>query len=270
MTTPALAFPVKGRGRHYPYLPTDPSVWPRNRWQSVNPEDVPDTVDPFPSVTNILGIIDKPALKHWSARMALTELYEADRFPDTLDEAVKAHAGAYARQAKRRADVGTKAHTVAEALTADLPLPASLSEEDAGFADAFMAWWSDYDPEPITTEATVLDVKHRYGGTADLFAVVEGIPTVVDYKTRGSGKKGVYQETWLQLAALASAGEVATPSADGWDLTPQSLTLDGMCVVLSPDGTYQSERVAADVIADRWMPGFVAARNLWDALKGGK
>jgi len=269
MTTPALAFPVRGRGRHYPYKPCDPSGWPRNRWQSVDLDDIPDTVDPLPSVTNVLSIIDKPALKHWSARMALTELYDADQFPADLDTAVKNHAGAYARQARKRADIGTKAHTVAEALTSDLPLPSSLSDEDEQFADAFLAWWSDTDPEPIVTEATVLDVERRYGGTADLFAIVDGIPTVVDYKTRGSGKPGVYQETWLQLAALASASEVATRTAGGWEVTPQSFRMDGMCVVLFPDGTYQAERVSADDIEGRWFPGFVAARVLWETLKGG-
>ena len=47
MTTPALAQNVKGKGRHYQH----------------------PNGDMVPSVTNVIGILDKPALPRWAAKM---------------------------------------------------------------------------------------------------------------------------------------------------------------------------------------------------------
>lgn len=271
MTTPALSFGLRKRGRHYPNPPCDVSTWPRNRWGSVDPDKVPEGVEPLPSVTNILSVCDKPALKGWAAERALIELYESGSVPLSLDVAVERHKTAYARYAKQRADVGTKAHTVAESLTSDLPLPSHLSDEDAAYADAFLAWWSDHQVTPLHTEATVYG--SFYAGTGDLIAEVDGPVTVVDYKTRGErddkklARYGVlYDENRMQLAALARASRVACEDG-GWHLDDAPLAVQAMGVVLFPDGTYATETLTGQDL-DRWWQGFRGAASLWGALKG--
>lgn len=275
MTTPALSFGVRGRGRHYPYEPVDPSDFPRNRWGSVDPDDIPGHIRAVPSVTNILSVADKPALKGWAAERALIELYQSGNLPTSLDVAVERHKFAFSRYAKQRADVGTRAHTIAEKLASDLPLPAHLSDEDAAYADAFLSWWSAHDPEPLFVEATVYG-DGWYAGTGDLIALIDGAVMVVDYKTRGKRddaqlkRYGVlYDEARMQLAALAHATDIAVLDGGEWTLEPSPACKDprGMGVVLFPDGTYATETIEGLDMA-RWWSGFSGAFDLWEALKG--
>ncbi|HEY7822245.1 MAG TPA: hypothetical protein VIG24_05410 [Acidimicrobiia bacterium] len=53
MTTPALAQNVRGKGRHYQH----------------------PNGDMVPSVTNVIGILDKPALPRWAAKMVAESAY---------------------------------------------------------------------------------------------------------------------------------------------------------------------------------------------------
>jgi hypothetical protein len=156
VTTPALAVSIRSRGRCYPWLPSDPSGWARNRWGSVDPENIPDGVTMVPSVTNVLSVYSDggDGLLYWAAEQSIRAMYR-DGFPETADRAVELHKGAFRKARQDRADAGTRAHTLAEVLTSDLPLPSSISEEDEQFADAFMAFWAEWEPEPVHTEATV-------------------------------------------------------------------------------------------------------------------
>lgn len=272
MTQPALSFGLRKRGRHYPMPPCDVSGWPRNQWGSVDPDKVPEGVEPLPSVTNILSVCDKPALKGWAAEQAILSLYDSGAIPLDVDTALQVHKYAFSRTAKRRADVGTKAHTIAEALTSDLPLPSHLSDEDAAYADAFLAWWSDHEVIPLHTEATVYG--GFYAGTGDLIAEVDGPVTVVDYKTRGERddeklkRYGVlYDENRMQLAALATASRVAVEHGQGWALDLAPTAVQAMGVVLFPDGTYATEVLDGEALR-HWFDGFRGAASLWGALKG--
>lgn len=273
MTSPKLAFPLRGRGRHYPYPPQDPSGWPRNQWGSVNPDDVP--VEAVPSVTNVLSVCDKPGLKGWAAEQALRSLYESGHIPLDVERAIQSHKWAFNDVSERRADAGTRAHTLAERLTQDLPLPSSISEEDEAYADAFLKFWSDTNPEPLEVEVTMYG--DGYAGTADLIANLtvnfSRGPRVVDYKTRGvrpdPKKKAryglLYDENRMQLAALAHCPQVALEGSEGWELLPAPQLEGAVGVALYPDGTYDLEEVAD---LDRWYQGFRGALKLWKGLRG--
>jgi hypothetical protein len=266
MTTPVLAVSVKGRGRHYPYMPQDTSGWTLNRWGSVNPEDVPDGVAMYPSVTNILSVYSDggDGLLYWAGEQAVRAMYR-DGFPADVDRAVELHRGAFRKARQDRADAGTRAHTLAEVLASDLPLPTHISVEDEQYADAFMRFWTDVEPEPLYTEGTVY--SYDWAGTADLIAMVDGMVTVIDYKTRGKPepKPRVYDKTRLQLAGLAAGHSVAVQDERGWRLDPMQPADHGMAVILYPDGTYHAETV--DDLG-RWEAGFEGAWALWRAVKG--
>ena len=275
MTSPKLAFPLRGRGRCYPWPPQDVSNLPLNQWKSVNPENLPDGLTPLPSVTNVLSIVDKPALKGWAAEQAIRALYDSGIFPDTADKAVEAHKYAFNRVSKERADAGTRAHTIAERLTQDLPLPADISEEDEAFADAYLRFWADWSPEPLHVEATVLNPDVGYGGTGDLFAVIDGKVAVLDWKTRGAipdekkrKKFGLlYDETKMQLAALAHAPYLARQSPDGWSCVDTPDCIEAWGVVLYPNGEYDYEVLSLPSMED-WFDCFQGVLRAWRVLKG--
>jgi hypothetical protein len=264
MTSPVLSVSVRGKGRMYPWLPQDPSGWARNRWGSVDPADVPTGVTMYPSVTNVLSVYSDggDGLLYWAGEQAIRAMY-ADGFPADVDRAVELHRGAFRKARDKRAEAGTRAHTLAEALASDMPLPSGISEEDEQYADAFMQFWSDLQPEPIHTEVTVYG--DGYAGTADLIASIGDVPTVVDYKTRGKPEKSpkVYDKTRMQLAGLADAMDLAVPTDDGWAVEPLHVGA-AMAVILYPDGTYHAETV--DELW-RWQGAFNAAVDLWRFTK---
>jgi len=265
MTSPALSVNVVKRGRMYPWLPQDPSDWPRNRWGSVNLDDIPHGVMMYPSVTNVLSVYSDggDGLLYWAGEQAIRAMYQ-DGFPAEVDRAVELHRGAFRKARDQRAEAGTRAHTLAEVLTSDLPLPSTISEQDEQYADAFMQFWSDVQPEPMYTETTVYG--DGFAGTADLIAMVNEIPTVIDYKTRGKPEKSgkVYDKTRMQLAGLSDALDVAVPVNGGWIVEPISVS-QGMAVILYPDGTYYAE-IVENIY--RWRGAFHAAVDLWRFTKG--
>jgi hypothetical protein len=280
MTTPALAFNVRGRGRHYPWKPQTIDRLPVNQWGSVNPTDIPADITPFPSVTNVTSMLSKgDGLLYWSAEQSLRGLYDSGALPLDVEQAVARFKGAFRDRRQERADEGTRAHTLAEKLTLDLPLPSDLEKQDEAYADAYMAFWSDHKVEPVEVEATVYNYAYGYAGTADLFAVIDGVPSVVDYKTRGDvpdekklARYGLlFDENRLQLAALAACEYVAVPhaveSGSYWSYENAPEAAQAVGVVLLPDGTYRTETLDREAL-DRWYDGFLGCLRTWHALKG--
>ena len=274
MTSPKLAFGVRGRGRHYPYPPVSPAAFPRNRWGSVDPESIPPHVAALPSVTNVLSVVDKPGLQTWSGEQAIRSLYSSGAIPLDVEAAVESHKNAHQTVARKAADQGTRAHTIADRLTQDLPLPSDLSDLDEAYADAYLGFWKDHNPTPLTVEGTVLDPDVGYGGTADLFAVIDGRTVVVDYKSKSVKpdaaklrRYGVmYDEHRMQLAALAHAPFLAV-EGDGWQTVPSHDVEGGLIVVLYPDGDYATgEMDLADL--ERWFGCFRGLLQAWRVLKG--
>lgn len=278
MTQPALAVPVRRLGRHYPHPPVDLSHLPR-KWDTIDPADVPATISLHPSVTNILDVLDKPALRGWYAEQSLISAYDdwivhGDDALSDRAQFIKRHKWAGNKKRDARADAGTSAHTIAERLTSDEALPKVLSEADEMFADAFMAFWSDFDPEPVWVEQTVVHPEVGYAGTADLFANVkhddEPVLTVIDYKTRAGEpddkkirKYGLaYDSNILQLAALGSATFRYVLKGDGWACEPLPLVRRGLVVVLFEDGQYRHQWVPPEQM-ESGFEAFSALRVAW-------
>ncbi len=70
----------------------------------------------------------------------------------------------------------------------------------------FVKWLHSYRVEPIFVEATLFNPDGKYAGSCDLFATIDGVPTVMDLKT----SKSLYPEVALQLAAYANASVLRT------------------------------------------------------------
>lgn len=130
---------------------------------------------------------------------------------------------------------GTEVHHLAQRLAGGEEV--DIPEELVGHVDSYLKFRKDWDPTDELVEVVVGNRKHRYMGTADLFANLETLGyTLVDLKT---ARSGIFGETALQLAGYryaefylhpATGEEKPMPEfdavvglwlrADGYDLFP--------------------------------------------------
>lgn len=156
----------------------------------------------FPSVTTILGNIDKPALIYWAAKQVAEFAYDNRPAWETLDRdaAVDLLKRSPYRSTNKAANLGSLIHEIAEARangTQHPPVPPAAT----GKVAAFDQWVDDWQPTIIATELEVYNRAVGYAGTGDLWCNIDGTPTIVDIKTG----KGVYPEVTLQTTAYANA-----------------------------------------------------------------
>jgi hypothetical protein len=139
-----------------------------------------------PSVTTVLGILNKPALLDWAWKCGC----------DGVDyKAVRDNA----------ADIGTLAHYLIMChLKGQAPDTSDYSKDDIDKAETclikYWDWEKDNPIEPLLVEAPLVSEIHRFGGTIDCLARdSHGDLVLIDHKTG----KGIYSEMFYQLAAYA-------------------------------------------------------------------
>lgn len=177
-----------------------------------------------PSVTTVLGVINKPALTAWSARVeremvlrCVKDVYKhiegpppsLSEFMDGLDHAL-GREKAHTKELKKAADIGTEAHHWVEwSLCRELGLPCGseppLSDPAAKATRAWALWREQVSFEPIAVESMLYSISNRYAGTMDFLAKMthEGqqITVLGDIKT-GSA---IYREAKMQATAYVNA-----------------------------------------------------------------
>jgi len=159
----------------------------------------------YPSVTTVLGILDKSgALTWWAAGCAVDYIknnLDKIQNPDgahAIDQIFKDAKGAFTKTSEKALDTGTQVHNAIERyikekrdLTGEL-----TSEIQNGFL-AFLEWESKNHVVWEKSELEIVSTKYGYAGTADAIAVVNGHRYLIDFKT----SKAVYDEYRMQLAA---------------------------------------------------------------------
>ena len=145
---------------------------------------------PYVSVTNILKVLDKPALRYWFGR----EVYRAMVVDPTLQES-EALAAPY-KTSSKAADRGTTVHSIVEAYKAS-GAKITPPEDFKGYAEAFYSWVNDYKLEIKEHEKTLFDEENKLAGTADLICTNNGDTWIIDVKTG----KDIYDEAFLQVSA---------------------------------------------------------------------
>jgi hypothetical protein len=201
-------------------------------------------------VTNVLGVINKPALPRWSAKVVAEQAAAMKHSLRNLEDAeiVDLLKGAPWRSSSRAADRGTTIHAYLEARMLGLDLP-EVKGEAAMYRDAAEAWLDEWQPEVVATELTVFG--GGYAGTGDLWCKRDGRMCIVDFKT----SKDIYAEAALQIAALWGAWTV--PGGDPVPHVQQDT--DGWVVRIGVDG-FDAKQV-------RDLPGclavFSSCLSLW-------
>jgi len=136
-----------------------------------------------PSVTTILGILNKPALLHWAWQLGV----------DGLD---------YREVRDQAADIGTLGHYLIMChLKGQKPDTAGYSPQDLDKAETCLIKYWDWEKEnpiePILVEQILVSEQYGYGGTIDCLAKLNGNLMLIDHKTG----RAIYDEMFLQLAA---------------------------------------------------------------------
>ncbi len=180
----------------------------------------------YPSVTAVLGAINKPALVPWAAKMereavikAAADLYEdlpamspkmsKMAYLATLDKRIgkeKAHSKALSKAG----DIGSEAHGLIEwNLRRELqqavgPEP-KISDKALWAFMAYEDWRKQSNLAPLLIEQTVWSDRYGYAGTMDWYGEIDHesirARSIGDFKTG----KAIYGEAVLQVAAYAHA-----------------------------------------------------------------
>lgn len=213
--------------------------------------------------TTILGIIAKPALIGWAARMAVeyveqavnSEDFKIEDMPDILTEAAKAHT----KKKDAGAEKGTDVHALAEEYIKSC-IAQGGDARSAGAGDAqkeigkFVEWAQTNNIKFLASEARLYSESMFVAGTADIIFEKDGKRYVGDIKT--------YKKLWDRTPMLQCAGygimaeEMGEPKFDGY------------CILrLSENGEFE-EKWSYDVEGDT--KGFKAAVELYRTLANWK
>lgn len=136
-----------------------------------------------PGATTITGLLNKPYLVKWANDLGL-EGIDSSKYRDEA------------------AVVGTLAHAlVQENITGEKVDLSQYSAMDIDLAEnsvlSFLEWRKTHVLKPIVCEVPLVSEKMRYGGTVDCYCDLDGVPTLLDFKT----SKQVYDEYFVQLSA---------------------------------------------------------------------
>lgn len=134
----------------------------------------------LPGVTAVLGVINKPGLNEWMARLGT---FEANRQRDAA------------------AGHGTQVHAACEAIAkawAEAGDPPRLDDSLALYTDAYSSWMNANVHRVIAAEPRVASRTHGVAGSIDLVAeMIDGQTAIIDLKTGST----VPDTTPLQTAA---------------------------------------------------------------------
>ena len=194
----------------------------------------------YPSVTQILSVIDKPALRIWYGK----QIYQAVALHPEISEK-EALAEPY-KQGVTAKDRGSAVHAIVEGWEVTGKVN-GLDGEHKGYAQAFDRWIKSNDVKIVEHERTICSDKYGYAGTLDLLVKINGfeLPTLIDIKTG----KDIYPEAQLQVSAYRVACEEQGTKLDSTGI-----------LLLMEDGTYKFE-LGKDKFA-----GFLACKTLWETL----
>lgn len=164
----------------------------------------------LPSVTNIIGILDKPQLTKWKMREVAKAAIRIpgpqgeepiERFADRAIDAAMS-------QVADAADLGTKIHDAIENLmrgSADQP-----SDELKVYVKPVLAWMKEVGVKVTHSEIVLVNAVHGFAGRVDALFTwgdTTGKHGILDFKTKKTkpGEKvEAYDEHVLQLAAYAA------------------------------------------------------------------
>jgi hypothetical protein len=217
----------------------------------------------FPSVTNVLGILAKPALDAWKQQQAILAALTLPRNEgESLDDFASRVVTDMQSEVGRAADLGSAVHAAIEGYAQGRWLPED--KEIARLFEPARQWFDAEVTQVHSVEIAAAHLEWGYAGRVDLVATLRstGRPTVVDFKTQKTRRdkdgsfKPIIHDTWpLQLeayrAALASRDKGLTDAAIA------------SVVIGSTEPVPVVVKVWDDADKAAFFKAFLAARDLW-------
>lgn len=169
----------------------------------------------YPSVTNILSVLNKPALNDWRVTQGILAALTLPRLEgESLDAFAQRVVDDMDIESGKARDFGTAIH---DALDVRLKTRGIPQDEDPALipylADAWY-WLKKNVPKVSQTEYYAACTTNCFAGRIDIRCEFEGRLALIDFKTQKvrKGKATFYDEWPLQLAAYAKAD--CLPSAE--------------------------------------------------------
>lgn len=136
-----------------------------------------------PGTTTITGILDKPALKFWANNLGLAGISVKDYVDDL-------------------AVIGKLAHLMVENYIKKVETdfsdysPNQRERAENSFSK-FLVWEKENKFDPLESELMMVSEEYQFGGQIDIYANLNGKPTLIDIKT----SKACYSEHYTQVVA---------------------------------------------------------------------
>jgi hypothetical protein len=223
---------------------------------------------PWPGVTTVTDVLDKPALTRWKVnQVAIAALESAERLVEDREAGRGEAAMKYLTTGNTAArDRGSRIH---QALEWILRRAANVAVDprDESAVEGARLWLNQHKVRPLEVEAFLINETFGFGGTCDLIAEIDGEVWLLDWKSGNSvawPSGQVYDEMRLQLAAYAHA-EFIAKVADPERYQLPAIERYGILHV-TDGGTRLYE---ADVDEEDWIV-FRACLRLHQWRKGGK
>lgn len=225
---------------------------------------------PWPGVTTVTDVLDKPALINWKkeqvakAAIAAAERLIADRESGNIEAAI-AYLLATRNEGTNSRERGTRIHHALERIL--LRQAVEVEDRDMPAVVGARTWLNEHKVRPLEVEAYLINETLGYGGTCDLIAEIDGEVWLLDWKSSKSvawPSGAVYDEMRLQLAAYARAEFIARPGDPEQYPLPE-ITRHGILHV-TDGGTrlYAADVTEADWTAFRaclWLYGWKNAKS---------
>lgn len=209
----------------------------------------------FPSVTTILGTLDKPGLNIWMQRQIVEHADDVKReHGESVDAYIRRIMEIARQKGKTAAERGTRIHAILEQHAAG---EAGLmpTRDEKMMVAAVDGYLQELDPEMRwKVEESVACPQHKYAGKIDILN--DDLEIVLDYKTKEFGPDSLpkgYPEQAMQLAAYGAARGYKDP------------TLINVFVSVTHPGLIHPV-IHAD--PQRWARAFQTLADYWWIVKG--
>ena len=136
-----------------------------------------------PGATTITGLLNKPYLVKWANNLGLDGIDSSKYTDEAAAVGTLAHAMVQAHLQKEEIDT-----SMFSPVQVDLAQNAMLS---------YLEWESRHKIEPIICEVPMVSERMKFGGTVDCYCMLDGVPTLLDFKTG----KAIYEDYFVQTAA---------------------------------------------------------------------
>lgn len=162
-----------------------------------------------PGSTTIIGVLNKPFLVPWSAKMVWSVLTGkhaevVKMSEEEYEKFILEAKGAAGRKSKGAKGSGSLAHGWVEQFILSAMegkvYAEKLDDVEAQHAvDEFLKWEQSHKVEYLSSELVLGSAEHQFGGKIDCVALVDGEPSVLDWKTSTM----ISNDMFLQLAGYS-------------------------------------------------------------------